>query len=414
MNADSSLDPRWESLQSLLSSAFKVQESGLDAQSLSVIAELQRLITTADPDADHAMQMIADRTRRIGNATGIGIALLKGDQLVYRAGSGSAAAHVGKHMLAVLSTPAHKVSGSEIMRVENAQTDSRIQAAICRELAALSLLMLPIYDNGAVVGVLEVLFDEPHTFVAREVRAYEMITGLIEEVVTRDLQTDERSFFTAPVVAVSIPVEHSSQPMRVPGSRLEPATVSRLGSILGPARMTAMAAIKRLKRLWKTVAVATTGTRSLPRPLFDTIRWNLAALLVVAGLIIANWIAHRPVSPVKNSMATGSIVAGQVSPIAAKQSPTNHASNWQMPAATKEGQGLLGSGFRRVWVNQNEIDYIAEDVTIRHFGRNVISRRLLGYEQVDIGDDVTVRYFESTAAGSTEPVTIDSPPHISQ
>src|SRR5262249_53524051 len=155
-------------LQSLLSSAFEVQESGLDAQSRSAIAELQRLITTGDPDGDHVMLVIADRTSRIADATGIGIALLKGDQLVYRAASGSAAAFVGKHVIAVLSTPVHEVSRSEIVRVENAQTDSRIQAAICRELGAMSLLMLPIYHKSAVAGVLEVLFDEPHTFVARE------------------------------------------------------------------------------------------------------------------------------------------------------------------------------------------------------------------------------------------------------
>src|SRR5215472_11634040 len=183
MIADPSLDPRRESLQSLLSSSFEVQESGLDAQSRSVIAELQRLITTADCDVDHVMHVIADRTSRIANATGIGIALLKGDQLVYRAASGSAAAYIGKHVIAVLSTPVHKVSRSEIVRVENAQTDSRIQATICRELAAMSLLMLPIFHKGAVAGVVEVLFDEPHTFVEREVRAYQMITRLIEEVI---------------------------------------------------------------------------------------------------------------------------------------------------------------------------------------------------------------------------------------
>ena len=414
MSADSSLDPRRESLQSLLSSAFEVQESGLDSQSRSAIAELQRLITIGDPDADHALHVIADRTSRIANATGIGIALLKEDQLIYRAASGSAAAYVGKHVIAVLSTPVHKVSRSEIVRVENAQTDSRIQATICRELAAMSLLMLPIYHKGAIAGVLEVLFDEPHTFGQREVRAYQMITGLIEEIITRDIQSDERSFFTAPVAPVPIPVEHRTQPIQVSGCTLESVTMPRRGAILGPIRLMTVAAIKRLKRLWHAIALATTTTHSLPRPLFNTVRWILASILVVAALMIVNWIAHHPVSPVEHSMPTKSTVARQVSPIAAKQSPKNRAFKWQTPAAAAEGeQELLGPEFRRVWVSRNEIDYIAQDVTIRRFGPNALSR-LLGYDQVNIGDDVTVRYFEYKTAGSTEPGTTASPPHISQ
>ena len=332
MSADPSLVHRWQSLQNLLSSAFEVQESGLDAQTRSVIAELQRLIKTGDPDTDRLMHVIADRASKIANATGIGIALLKGDQLVYRAASGSAAAYVGKHVIAVLSMPVPQASRGEIVRVENAQTDSRIQAAICRELAAMSLLMLPIYYKDGVEGVLEILFDEPHTFVAQEVRAYQMIAGLIEEVITRDIHSDERSFVTAPVAAVSIPVEPSTPQMQDSTCKPESAAVPRLGSIVGPIRLTAVATVKRLKRLSKTIALATTTTRALPGPLFDTLRWTLAPLLVVAALIFVNWIAHRPVSPLENSTTTKATVAGQVSPMAAKRSLKNRSSKWQIPA----------------------------------------------------------------------------------
>jgi hypothetical protein len=276
--------------------------------------------------------------------------------------------------------------------------------------------MLPIYHKGAVAGVVEVLFDEPHAFLEREVRAYQMITGFIEEVITRDIQSEEKNFSTAPVAAVPIPVEHSSQAMPVCGPKLESAATPRLGSILGTIGLTTAATIKWLQRLWHTVAPAITTTHSLPRPLFITMRWTLAPLLLVATLVIVNWIARRPRSPAENSMPAKSTVAEQVSPMAVKRSPMNGAPRWPTPAAATEGeQGLLGSGFSRVWVSQNEIDYIAEDVTVRRFGPNAISRRLHGYEQVNIGDDVTVRYFESNAAGSTtEPVTTDSPAHISQ
>jgi len=58
------------------------------------------------------------------------------------------------------------------------------------------------------------------------------------------------------------------------------------------------------------------------------------------------------------------------------------------------------SGFRRIQVAPNEVDYEAEDVTIRTFtpppAKRMPARRLKN--QVDIGDDVTVRYFAENPA----------------
>jgi hypothetical protein len=52
------------------------------------------------------------------------------------------------------------------------------------------------------------------------------------------------------------------------------------------------------------------------------------------------------------------------------------------------------SAFNRVRVGQNEVDYIAEDVTIRYFTHEPASQRMrVAYQQVDFGEDVTVRYF---------------------
>ena len=63
----------------------------MDSQSLSTVVEVQRLITRGELDVDGALHLIVDCTRNVANATGVAIGLLKGNQLVYRAGSGSAA-----------------------------------------------------------------------------------------------------------------------------------------------------------------------------------------------------------------------------------------------------------------------------------------------------------------------------------
>jgi hypothetical protein len=124
-----------ESFKKLLASVFSMHESVVDAHSLSALLELEKSIATGEPDVDRAMHLVAHLARNVANATGIAIAVRRGDELVYRAGSGCAASYVGRHMTAILSVSAHN-----------------------------ELLILPIYNECAVRGVLEVLFSEPQRF----------------------------------------------------------------------------------------------------------------------------------------------------------------------------------------------------------------------------------------------------------
>jgi hypothetical protein len=186
MNTHSTVDR--ESFQKLLANAFAVQQSQIDSQSLSAIVEVERLITRGELDLDGAMHLIADRTRNVADATGVAIGLLRGDQLVYRAGSGSAAEYIGRRVLATLTVSADTKASSELLRVENTQTDPRIEAGVCRQFGAKSLLILLIYSDRAVAGLLQVLFSEPHVFQDREVRIYRLMAGLLGEAMSHAAQ----------------------------------------------------------------------------------------------------------------------------------------------------------------------------------------------------------------------------------
>src|SRR6476660_6985799 len=60
------------------------------------------------------------------------------------------------------------------------------------------MLMLPIYRDSAVVGVLEVLFSEAHTFQDREMCAYRMMAGLVGEAVSRVAQLEQKKTLATP------------------------------------------------------------------------------------------------------------------------------------------------------------------------------------------------------------------------
>src|ERR1700692_588397 len=126
------------------------------------------------------MRHIVESARNVATATGIAIGLLNGGQLTYSAGSGSSAAFIGEHVTASLTVSANTRTSREILRVENAHTDTRIEADICRQFGANALLILPIYRNGTLAGVLDIRFNEPHYFDLPEVRAYRLMAEQIE------------------------------------------------------------------------------------------------------------------------------------------------------------------------------------------------------------------------------------------
>jgi hypothetical protein len=360
MSTDSSLDR--ESFEKFLASAFAVQKSGLDSQSLSALVELQRSITKSETDLDRVMHMVADRARNVANATGIAFALLKADQLVYRAGSGSAAAYVGRHLTAVLSVSAHNEARDEILRVENAQADTRIEAAVCRLFGANALLIVPLYQERTVAGVLEVFFSEAHTFHDPEVLTYRVMARLVEEAMFPDAPLDQKK---APATLLTT-VPHATDPTGAAGL-CQPATAA------SPINQ----AVKRVPpvRLW----------------------WKVAAASVVTVLVIVSSITydHHPATPVGASSLQRPKAAEQQEP--AKPSPAgNRTSKPQTAAGGTEHLKNAGSAFTRVRVGQNEVDYIAEDVTIRRFTPNPAPPQMrVGEKRVEFGEDVTVRYFAS-------------------
>src|SRR5205823_2214436 len=163
--------------------------------------------------------------------------LLEGDNLVYRAGSGSAATYIGRYVKAALSVA--RASG-EILRVENTQTDARIEAAICRQFGAKALLIVPIYCGRAVAEAMEILFGDAHAFQDREVRMYQLMAGLVAEAMSHAAQLELRQALAAEDGKEHV---HSTEAQRA--SEAERGELSVFRQSAGVAAMIAQAA-KRL------------------------------------------------------------------------------------------------------------------------------------------------------------------------
>ncbi len=389
MRTHSSPDP--DHFQKVLADAFVVQESEIETRSLCAVVELQGLIAKGELDIDRAMTLIADRARNVANATGIAIALLRGDQLTYRAGSGNSVDRVGRNMTAVLSVSMQIQAKDEILRVEDAQADRRIEAAICRQFGARSLLILPIYDHRALVGVLEVIFSDAHEFQDREVRTYRLMASLVGDAVNRVAQVREKITTAATEkraidqLAGQAALDPQASPCNV-GPKSVP--------ISNPANRRAwkehVFAAKLPTRRQLAGVGAIIGQRAKLVPLYK--RWTVAVLLA-----LVTWIAYRDRhfgSTQADSARQGS---NQIAQPLRLSSPSGESQPPAVAVPTEPAKATFPRTPRWVRVGSDELDYVAEDVTVRHFTRTPVPPHLpAAHSRVKtIGDDVTVRYFAS-------------------
>ena len=417
-------------LQKLLANAFAVQHSQMDKQWLSAIVEVQGLIARRELDVDGTMQLIVDRAQAVANATGVAIALFKGHQLVYRAGSGSAADYVGRHVMATLSVPADTTGGREILRVEDAETDTRIQAEICRQFAAKSLLILLIYHQQSVAGVLEVFFSDAHAFQDSEVRAYRLMAGLIGEAMSQATHLEPEKTGAAPHPAIPKPAVPNPAVSNIVHSNIVQQSSPQRAEVLNhtestpdadrrviqqPCEATA-AGDAKLSILRQPAVLATTLMQQAKRRPWGGPRWNVAAVPVAAVLVLTSWFFYnhrRPASSLRPSAVQAPIALEPQAPVLRLQQVSEKGTPALQPAPVRvkpAGTGRL----RKVRVGDNEVDYIGDDVTIRYFTPKPKPRtrrvRAGASEVAYIGDDVTVRYFTPKAAAVPPTQSISTAP----
>jgi hypothetical protein len=320
--------------------------------------ELQRQIEGRSLSESDAMRGICAQACAVADAAGAAIARLKAGQLVYEAGSGTSAACAGRRVMAIYGTSATDRSVTEILRVEDAEADSRIQSAICRQFGARSLLILSFSSSRSLSGILQISFDQPHEFLDAELEAYRFLAGLAEKVVTLSTQAEQSQ--TDPAATLS-------RPALVPGNPRVPFLNE------SPIR-------------WPRREVLSLFSRACDVA--------VAAMIVVAsvGLVVSREPATVSLPlPVASQDATKSQAPSTSLP-APPPSSDHFVETATMPTARLHPRQHMARSTDRV---RN----FGDDVTTRYFvPKTAVERSRDGIEVRRIQDDVTVRYFTSTSA----------------
>jgi GAF domain-containing protein len=153
---------------------------------LAEIVEAQRQIQVRHLELDKAMAVIAEKVARIASATGAGIGILDEKTVHYRAGAGAPALPVGSEVPLTTAVCAASIRTGQVICSEDINTEVLFDPEPCRGRGILSLLAVPIYHDGDIVGALELYFDRIRGYAEQDIHTCQLMAGLVTEAIGRD------------------------------------------------------------------------------------------------------------------------------------------------------------------------------------------------------------------------------------
>ncbi len=172
------------------------------SKTLLDIVAIQREVAYLHHDLQLAMELIAGRMHIITDAEGGVIEMLEGDEMIYRAASGKAAAHVGMRLRAAGSLSGRCIQEQLTLKCDNAETDERVDKIACRKIGVTSMVVVPLKREKQAVGVLKVFSSRVNAFNSEHIAMLELMAGVLSAALSDALVTDrirqsEETFRTA-------------------------------------------------------------------------------------------------------------------------------------------------------------------------------------------------------------------------
>ena len=150
-----------------------------EATRLRAIIQTQQEINEVILDPDEVMRVVTERAEQLTGADGAVIELAEGDEMVYRAVSGTASDSIGLRLQAATSLSGLCVRTGEVLVCDDTELDVRVDLEACRRIGVRSMIVVPLVHRGEAVGALKVLSAVPHGFCADDIDALELLAGFV-------------------------------------------------------------------------------------------------------------------------------------------------------------------------------------------------------------------------------------------
>jgi diguanylate cyclase len=155
------------------------------ARELDRLAETQNAIATSEFDLDAVLAAVVQEASRLTGADAAVVEIPDGDELVYRAASGTAEAFVGLRLPSATAISGLALRTGETLVCDDSETDERVDLETCRRVGARSLVVVPLRHDAQTSGVLKAYRASTNAFRPEHVRILTLLADMIGSALAR-------------------------------------------------------------------------------------------------------------------------------------------------------------------------------------------------------------------------------------
>jgi GAF domain-containing protein len=153
---------------------------------LAQIVAIQRQMQLQHLEGDDSLALIAVRAADLVKAGGAAICILDGDKIRYRVTCGQMAPALSPEVPKDEALCWPCLQTSEAFSCENAASELLVDEKECSRRGIQSMIAVPVFHGGVVVGGLELYYASPSGFTEQDVQMAQLMTGLITESLARE------------------------------------------------------------------------------------------------------------------------------------------------------------------------------------------------------------------------------------
>jgi len=168
---------------------------------LTAVTAVQREVEALGADLGAALQLIASRAQTLVRASGAAVALATSDPdfMDCRASAGPGAPPVGARLQVGSGFSGECVQTGRLLRCDDADLDSRVDAESCRALGIRSILAVPVRVGEKSIGIIEVFSAQPNAFSEADSRALQRLAETVLAAVNRAARAEDLPTLDAPI-----------------------------------------------------------------------------------------------------------------------------------------------------------------------------------------------------------------------
>jgi putative methionine-R-sulfoxide reductase with GAF domain len=152
---------------------------------LGQIVEIQHHVQVHHLELESAMELVAKRVVEITRAAGAAVGMTDGENLCYHAVAGRLALARGTSVPLETSPCVSCLKTGQVLRCADLNPEFLLDTKECRRRGIESMIAVPIFHDGAVVGAMELYYSKPRAFSEQDVHTCRLMAGLITEALAR-------------------------------------------------------------------------------------------------------------------------------------------------------------------------------------------------------------------------------------